>query len=45
MSATRNIKALVGLGHGVTLVYGACHGAHYARVVYCEARDSKGGLR
>jgi DNA-binding transcriptional LysR family regulator len=40
-----NIKALVGLGHGVTLVSDACLGAHYAGVVYREARDSKGGCR
>lgn len=40
-----NIKALVGLGYGVTLVCDACLGAHYAGVVYREARDSKGGCR
>ncbi len=40
-----NIKALVGLGYGVTLVSDACLGAHYAGVVYREARDSKGGCR
>jgi DNA-binding transcriptional LysR family regulator len=40
-----NIKALVGLGYGVTLVCEACLGAHYAGVVYREARDSKGGCR
>lgn len=40
-----SIKALVGLGYGVTLVSDACLGAHYAGVVYREARDSKGGCR
>lgn len=40
-----NIKALVGLGYGVTLVCDACLGARYAGVVYREARDSKGGCR
>ncbi len=40
-----NITALVGLGYGVTLVCDACLGAHYAGVVYREARDSKGGCR
>jgi len=40
-----NIKALVGLGYGMTLVSDACLGAHYAGVVYREARDSKGGCR
>ena len=40
-----SIKALVGLGYGVTLVSDACLGAHYAGVVYREARDTKGGCR
>ena len=40
-----NIKALVGLGYGVTLVFDACLGAHHAGVVYREARDNKGGCR
>ena len=40
-----NIKALVGLGCGVTLVCDACLGAQYAGVVYREARDGNGGCR
>jgi DNA-binding transcriptional LysR family regulator len=40
-----NIMALVGIGYGATLVSDACLGAHYAGVVYREARDSNGGCR
>lgn len=40
-----NIKALVGLGCGVTLVCDACLGAQYAGVIYREARDGNGACR
>ncbi len=40
-----SIKALVGMGRGVTLVCDSCLGTHYAGVVYREARDSQGACR
>lgn len=40
-----SVKALVGLGFGVTIVCDSCVGAHYAGVVYREARDGQGACR
>lgn len=40
-----SIKALVGLGFGVTLVCDSCLGAHHTGVVYRETRDGQGACR
>jgi DNA-binding transcriptional LysR family regulator len=40
-----NIKSLVGIVRGVSLLCEASMGASYAGVVYCEVRDGKGSAR